>query len=247
MSILDDIKKKNENGNADQNNAKSMENSKVSNPLDAKTPPPPLDKQDRPLVTQTDSGASVVDTRNPKPESGMKQDGKKTMTTDRLAPIQGRGIDHLPKKDEVLYSCPHAEGFSMHLSTGEVRAVQGLMKVTQDQSDEIQALIRSGRPDIAQNAILLDPVAAEEIAREWMLRHKAEAGRGASNAENANFREIREQPDRIPGQAPQQANAQGGRADNVLYNGTKVIEEGAFHADDAKLTPDGQNADNIQR
>lgn len=154
-----------------------------------------------------------------------------------LPPEARVALHNPPKTGQFIYSCPHAEAFSIHLGGGEVRAKDGLMYLDQKQHDELQALIKSGRPDIAQNAVLLDKDAAEKIALEYLAKHKAEAARGAShsnaNAERMDFREVKptEAP---PGSSAASANTQGGRP--VIERRTIVpIEESAIHAEDAKV------------
>lgn len=124
---------------------------------------------ERPLVTKGKDGEPLIDAgQEPEPSEGeMKQNERNIITTDRLNAVQRKELeDFYPKDGEILYSTPHAHGYSIFLEDGEVRSVNGILRVGKKQSDEMQDLIHSGRSDIAQNAILIDTAHIERILDE---------------------------------------------------------------------------------
>lgn len=130
------------------------------------------------------------------------------------------------KVKEYIYSTPLSERFGIHLSSGEVRANNSVLKVNEDQHKEIQDLIKSGRPDIAQNAVLLDPAAAEKIALAHIEKQKLAqpmASRGATSTMHT---------------AARMQNIEGHEIPNRLAD-LDVKEEAVIHADDSNLNPDG--------
>lgn len=137
--------------------------------------------------------------------------------------------NNLPK--EYLYSTPNADNYTIQLTDENVTAYRGVLTVSQAQHDEIQKLItKHKRFDISQNIVLLDPEAAERIAKAHMEAEskKRAAARGASSTMNHHALEDALVADRKPGDA--------------LRN-LDVVEEDAIHADDSKLNPAGNNAD----
>jgi hypothetical protein len=225
MSLLDKSKDKEKQQQADQDNAKVdlVEKAKENKELSK-------ENATKPLVTKDENGNDVI-VQGPIPSEGeMKQDGSDTISTSKLPPEAN--ISQAPKSDEFYYSCPLSESYSIHLNNGEVRAKNGVLKVNKKQHEEIQNLIKSGRPDIAQNAVLLDRNAAEQFARAHIERQRQAASRGVSSsataeaAHNVRF-----------GRDPQNV----GPGERGVIN-LDVIETDAVHAEDSSLDPDKKGA-----
>ena len=82
------------------------------------------------------------------------------------------------------YATPHSDGLMFHFEDGSsVKSENGVMTLNQVQHNEIQRLIKKGRPDIAQQMVLTDKDAAEKVAREYLARQaeKKAAHQGASS------------------------------------------------------------------
>jgi hypothetical protein len=181
----------------------------------------------------TDNGTAAIDRGPLVTGSGDKSGvaplknlpGAQPATTEYLNTQQRRGLIEPPKAGEFIYSTPNSEQFSIHLSSGEVRAQRGVLRVNSDQHREIQDLIKSGRPDIAQNALLLDMDAAEHIAREHLEAEKLRnrTGRGATSTSMSAERMQHVEGHTIPDRLSQ----------------LDVVEEGATHGDDGNFNPDG--------
>lgn len=204
----------------------------------------------RAIVGKDGKGNDIVVQPGSDHKSDFKQDDKSTITTDTVSGVQRDSaiLDKRLNAGEFLYSSPNSDGFSIMLSDGEARAKEGLLKLNKKQHEEVQALLKTGRPDIAQNLILLDPDAAAAIAREHMARHrKPDAVKGpvnshgtqqeAQGAQNTNFRELKPTGEiTYPHQASVEASSQNVR-------NQAVIEEEVHHADDSNLNPEnGQHA-----
>lgn len=145
--------------------------------------------------------------------------------------IQDRKIEEDPDR---IYSTPLSEAFSLQLTSGTVTARDGQMKVSEEQHNEIQKLIKSGRPDIAQNVVLLDPKAAEAVARAYIERHKKpDAVKGMFGSESGSFREIKPQEGV---DTRNDLNIQAAQAENLRRLG--VEEQEAVHAEDQPLRVD---------
>lgn len=134
-------------------------------------------------------------------------------------------LQQAKEQEDYIYSCPNAHQFKIGLSDGPVQAKHGVMIVTPAQHKEIQELIhKHKRFDIAQNAILLDQTAAEEIAKKHMTeeQRRSAAARGMTST--------------MQTQAHMQ-NIEGHQIENKLDT-LNVVELDAVHAEDSQLNPD---------
>lgn len=223
MSVLDDIKKQKDAAKA------------------GKVPPEAQQgKSDvsRPLVTKDKDGNDVVNQSSQPLGNRKLQDDSKIITADHLSGENNPDLSNAIEPGVFLYTCPHSDGWSIHLSDGEARAKDGLLKLNADQHAEIQKLIKSGRPDIAQNAIFLDPKAAEQIVKDYQARHKRpEAGKGAMNvhmeAQHAQDKDYAVVLEKNDGTYVSAASHNGSAA-AILAN---AIEENAFSGDDLNVDP----------
>lgn len=140
-----------------------------------------------------------------------------------------------------LYSATHSEAFKIQLSSGEVQAKDGLLKLNEAQHKELQKLIASGRPDIAQNLVHLDPEAAAKVAKahmEAMKNKRPDANRGSTHSQAAASKAFIEiKPVQIPGASDEMNNKISGEGSRMLA----VEEEGIMRASDSGLSPDGQS------
>lgn len=154
---------------------------------------------------------------NKKPEEDKKVNNTPQETKQEPKPVEEK------KQEEFIYSCPYSATLTIQLSSGDVKAKNGVLKVNASQHKEIKDLIASGRPDIAQNAILLDIKAAEEIAKRDIEVRKA-AARGVHSTTTVAERliEARDPQNMSPGEH---------------IRNLDVIEAEAVHAEDSALDP----------
>jgi hypothetical protein len=219
MSLMDKLKEKqaDANGTNSAPDLGSPQSAGNNNNTQNVAPSGKAETDRGPRVQGSGENSKVAPLTNPP--------GAKLATTKVLSPQQRGNLVEPPKEGEFIYSTPSSEQFSIHLSGGEVRAQRGVLRVNQEQHDEIQKLIRSGRPDIAQNALLLDMDAAERIAREHLEAEKLRnrTGRGATSTSMSAERMQHVEGHTIPDRLSQ----------------LDVVEEGATHGDDGNFNPDG--------
>lgn len=80
------------------------------------------------------------------------------------------------------YAVLGLESLTLSLSGGDVKSLLGRIILDQDQHDELQKLIKKGRPDINMHLRLVDLSEAERIAKEHMALQKTQAHRGAASS-----------------------------------------------------------------
>ena len=94
--------------------------------------------------------------------------------------VQPKDVEPVEEKT-YDYATPHSDGLTFHFNDGtSVKTENGVMKLNQTQHNEIQGLLKKGRPDIAQNMVLVDRDAAEKAARAYLeaqaLKRQGHAG-----------------------------------------------------------------------
>lgn len=151
------------------------------------------------------------------------------------------------------YSTPNLDNFAIQLGGKTISAKDKVLTLTEDQNNELQELLASGRPDIAQHVFLIDAKAAEEVARKYIETHKPQAQSGAVSApmkpnpaDGGAVRPVEVSP-------PVGTNSRlhalmSGNKDHVLAEANKelhvierkeipVVEEAAFHNEDTSKVP----------
>lgn len=84
---------------------------------------------------------------------------------------------------EYKYATPNSPEFSVQLGNTQVTAVDKVLTLNEEQHQEMQKLIKSGRVDIKQNVILMDMDAAERVAAAHRATVKPVAASGAVSSE----------------------------------------------------------------
>lgn len=150
--------------------------------------------------------------KHPSPVVQKEPEGPRTDFT-------GDPKEELPREGEVIYALLNGlESYSIQLTSGEVCAVRGQLRMSIEQDQELQALLKKGRPDIMQNIKRLDFDEAERIAKQHMERSQQQASRGASSSSDKH--RLAEQ---LAGDKPRNLD---------------VIEEGVLHGEDASQLKD---------
>lgn len=146
----------------------------------------------------------MVSIQDLKAKNAVKNGTDPGTAAPKVEPTQGwpeKNLDDNVKSGPktYLYSTVHSPSLSLHLGGKTVQAKDGVLKLNQIQHEELQELIALGRPDISSNVRLLDPEAAEKIARDYLERHKPVAGKGmthsSKNAERNDFTQLPEGAD----------------------------------------------------
>jgi hypothetical protein len=81
------------------------------------------------------------------------------------------------------YAVTNLDAMNMWLAGEHVFSDNKVMKLTKEQHEELQALMKKGnRPDITQNLQYIDVAAAEEVARKHLAQTRPNASQGAHNS-----------------------------------------------------------------
>lgn len=139
------------------------------------------------------------------------------------------------------YSTPQSPNFAVQLSGGTVTSHKGVLRLTDAENDELEKLIKAGRPDLTQNLVPLKMAEAEAMARADIAR-KAAAHRGgtstASSTEGATKNaELRTIAVNIPeGTPPELAQKMQGNGEQIKI----AAEADAISTKDLAAATDGE-------
>lgn len=129
------------------------------------------------------------------------------------------------------YAVTNADNFTVGVGGRDVKSVDKILSLTQDEHEELQDLMANGRTDISQNLTYLDAEAAEKVAKKFLESQKPQASRGSvdtSALKNVEGRNLPQVVDvRIPPGTPAglaariSANAQHLQAEATRPNPTE--------------------------
>lgn len=87
---------------------------------------------------------------------------------------------------EYKYAVKELDEFTVSLAGDTIKSKDKVITLNEAQHNDLNKLIKSGRPDLTRHLQLIDMAAAEKIAKEHMAQTRGNATQGAHNTSHAS-------------------------------------------------------------